>query len=189
MAKDSNLVHAMIFIYWSACAFMSVVMSIIAWIFAPLMVLFAGDDGRLPRLISWFGQEDNSLDGDEPWRDSTAHPLVNAMPRYIRRILWLWRNPAQVFDALVSASVVAKDVTRVFGDESVSDQPYFKAGYCYATVGKFWMLYVCFPTFPGMCCRIYCGWKLMDFLHGTRPDIARLTIGCNPFMTRGKLYL
>ncbi|CAB5155656.1 hypothetical protein UFOVP150_21 [uncultured Caudovirales phage] len=176
----------MIFVYWLVCASASVAMSILAWLLAPAIVLFAKKDGYLPRCLSLFGQEDNSLDGDDPWRDATAHPTVNRMPKYIRRILWLWRNPAQVFDAKVAATVSSVDVVRVFGDDLVSDQPYFKAGYCYATVGKFWMLYVCLPTFPGMCCRIYCGWKLMDFLHVTRPDVARLTIGCNPFMTRGK---
>lgn len=176
----------MALIMWIIYAVLSIVASLVTMLFSPIIVLFAKDDGYLPYLLAWCGQEDNSLDGDTYFNDPLSHPVINRLPRYIRRVIWLCRNPAQVYDAQVAADLSANESISVYGNDKVSDQPHFVPGYCFARVGKYWMLYVTFPTFKNMCCRIYFGWKLMDYLHGTRPDKARLTVSANPFMTRGK---
>lgn len=167
-------------------ALFSLLSSAITIIFSPIIVLFVGSDGRLKFPFQWCGQVDNTMDGDIYWNDKISHPFVNTLPRYLKRILWLCRNPAQVLDNYMSVSIGADEKLKVYGNPLVSDQPKFVPGYCFATVAGFWVLYVCFPTFPNMCCRIYLGWKLMDYIHGIRPDVCRLTASINPFMTRGK---
>lgn len=171
---------------WALYAILSILASAVTMVFSPVIVLFSNSNGELPCLLRWCGQEDNTLDGDDGWKDKSSHPFVNSLPTYLRRVLWLCRNPAQVFDSYVSADLMEVENMTILGNNLVSDQPKFVPGYCFSIVSKYWMLYVCFPTFPGMCCRMYLGWKLMDYIHGKRPDNARLTVSINPFMTRGK---
>lgn len=58
---------------------------------------FASSDGWLPRWLWWFQTPDNSIDGDNSFNKPSLHPYITKMPRYIRRVLWLIRNPSYVF--------------------------------------------------------------------------------------------
>lgn len=167
--------------------FLSLIGTVIVWLFGWAMVPLADKDGYLPHWLAWAGQEDTNLDGDEGWHDTASHPWVNRRCRYVRRVLWLWRNPAQVLDLWLGATIPANSPFTRKGNPNVSDQPVFRPGWCYVKANGYWMLYVCVPSFPNCCLRIYIGWKLLDYIHNpAKGDKARLTFSFNAFKTRGR---
>jgi hypothetical protein len=174
----------MIFLKWLLLSIASIALTVVVYIFALALPVFAKSDGYLPDWLCWLGQWDNSLDGDEGWNDATQHPTVAKLPKYLRRVLWLYRNPAQWFDYNRASMQITADDTRViYGNEAVGGKP-FTAGWCFAWVGGSWMFYVAYPTFPGMYLRVYFGWKLWDCIHSGGTDTAQVTISANPFLTR-----
>ncbi len=60
--------------------------------------LFADDQGNLPPWLKWFQTFDASLDAG--WQDGYLDPSWGETPfkRYLARVYWLYRNPAQGFD-------------------------------------------------------------------------------------------
>lgn len=83
---------------------LNLIVLLVACILAPLLPLFASNDGWLPKWLSWFQTPDASLDGDSGWRNTSKHPCVNKLPRYLRQVLWLWRNPSYGFNWTVLAT-------------------------------------------------------------------------------------
>jgi len=150
----------MSFVKWVLFAAVSLTLTAVSVLAAPILVLFAGADGNLPSCLSWLQTDDATLDGDVYWQDPTAHPIVNRLPRYLRRVLWMWRNPGGGFDDDV-AGVTITAPPRWWGDSHTSNQP-GHAGFCFAIVPGGWMLYIVLPWGFGRCLRMYLGWKLMS---------------------------
>ena len=48
-------------------ALISIPLTVLALILAPVLPLFANSDGWLPKWLWWFQTPDNSLDGDQGW--------------------------------------------------------------------------------------------------------------------------
>lgn len=172
----------MSFLKWLFLAAVSLVLTAVSVFGAPVLVLLAGADGNLPRGLSWLQTADATLDGDQYWRDPAAHPLINRLPRYLRRLLWMWRNPGGGFDQRVAGVEVHAPV-RWWGDAGTSNLP-GHAGWCIALTASAWMLYLVTPWWPGRCLRVYLGWKLMRAVHepgfsGRLP----LVLSANPFMS------
>lgn len=171
----------MSFVKWLVLAAVSLVLTVVSVLGAPVLVLLAGSDGNLPARLSWLQTDDATLDGDQYWRDPTAHPLVNRLPRCLRRVLWMWRNPGGGFDENVAGVDVAAP-PRWWGDPQTSNQP-GHAGLCFAVVPGGWMLYIVLPWGFDRCFRAYLGWKLMQAVH--EPDFRGrlpLVLSVNPFM-------
>lgn len=70
------------------------IMGLLCWILSPILPLFAIGKDKLPKYLSWFQTPDAPLDGDSGFNDPIQHPIITRLPRYIRRSLWLIRNPA-----------------------------------------------------------------------------------------------
>lgn len=76
----------------------------LACILAPVLPLTAIGRETLPNWLSWFQTPDAPLDGDSGFNNPVKHPYITKMPQYIRRVLWLWRNPSYGFNWTVLAS-------------------------------------------------------------------------------------
>jgi len=70
----------------------------LACILAPVLPLFAIGRETLPDWLYWFQTPDAPLDGDSGFNDPSKHPYIVRLSQYIRRVLWLWRNPSYGFN-------------------------------------------------------------------------------------------
>lgn len=145
----------------------SLAFDIVGRLLAPVVVLFADEDGWLPSWLWWWQTPDNSIDGDvghlERWGTST-----DPWPRYIRRVAWLWRNCGYGFNiCILGFKHQDGDRKEVEGDPTVGDTSGV-SGVCR------WRIYrgdklVCFQYYRvhhyrifgvWKCVRIGAGWKV-----------------------------
>ena len=123
----------MIYIIYLALVPISLVLTLIALITAPVMVLFAQqrdgwlDNGsiwgigpRLPIWLNWFMTPDNSLDGDYTFQQINGRS-------YWSKVKWLWRNPAYSF---ALRNLCVPYTTAVKGDKTIKDNDNAKEGWC-----------------------------------------------------------
>lgn len=159
----------MAYLKWFALLIPSYAMAIIGRFFAPILPIFASDDGWLPSWLWWFQTLFDSLDGDENHQE--RWPGTDALSTYKRRVAWLLRNVAYGFDMRVCGVSVDpdKDVIEIVGNPDISDKNGL-SGVCrwYAyggTGGKLiaWQWYFIWHyEIFGLkkCVRIGAGWKL-----------------------------
>lgn len=79
---------------------------IVSLFLAPILVLFATKENKLPKWLSYFDTPDNYLDGDDGYKNEHApYKGVGRVgwERYANRVMWLWRNPAYGLDWTVLA--------------------------------------------------------------------------------------
>ena len=74
--------------------FISLIADVCNYFLAPFVVLFANQDGYLPRYLSWFQTPDNSLDGDGGWqREHRPFKVQDTkFKQWWNRTRWLYRN-------------------------------------------------------------------------------------------------
>ena len=160
--------------------------TLLCYILNPLVVLFADKDGNLPVYLKYFGTHDNTLDGDEGWRSKL--PWLdwqnNKLHRYVKRVLWLYRNTGYGFSYYVSGYDLDASTVVVSGDPTIRNRPYpAQSGWCFAydkskpILWRGWMLYVVYG-YGSRCVRLYLGWKFMGFTSGRK----MLAFHFNPFM-------
>lgn len=134
---------------------------------APVVVLFASDDGWLPRGLWWFQTPDNPLDGDIGWINEHRpyNPEQSKFQRWVNRWRWLWRNSFYGFGYSVKGfSVKPGFKYSAIGDEAVSNRPYH-AGlvrrYLRNGDGKrYFQFYYVRAWTKKRCIRVNLGWKL-----------------------------
>jgi len=125
----------MIYLYYLFLVPLSLIYTLIAIVFAPVMVLFAteqygwldnqaktGFGYRLPKILNVFMTPDNSLEGDATFEKLNP-------PSYWSRVKWLWRNPAYSFaikhiDTKINTPVL-------YGNDSIKDNDNAVAGWCF----------------------------------------------------------
>lgn len=171
---------------WSVLALASLAAKALNYFLAPFVVPFASDSGWLPDWLSWFQTPDNSLDGDSGWRTEHWQWIKS---RYIRRVLWLYRNSMYGF----KIDILGVQLGQYFyyqhkGNQSVSDNPY-TPGWVYRTIktaddGQIaFQFYLIVPTLSGKCLRAGAGWKLWQ--HPKKGDRMQLFLTFNPVKSRG----
>ena len=157
---------------------------------APIVVLFASDDGWLPRWLWWFQTPDNSLDGDSGWINEHRRFKVEDKPwkRWYNRTTWLYRNATYGFCIdVLGAKCYATDVIKVVGDPKVSNRP-IKSGlvkrYLYRN-GEviYFQWYYVRQWSDSRCIRINLGWKLWG--DATKDRNCQLVFSPNPAMGIG----
>ena len=155
----------MIYLTYLILVPISLVLTLIALITAPVMVLFTeqrdgwldnhsmwGIGPRLPTWLNWFMTPDNSLDGDATFQSINGRS-------YWAKVKWLWRNPAYSFalrDLCVPYTTVVK------GDPTIKDNDNAKEGWCLVVSnGLFQLRYVkrIFSTSRCLYCNF--GWNIM----------------------------
>jgi hypothetical protein len=154
----------MIYLTYLILVPINLLLTLIAVIFAPVMVLFTEqrdgwlDNGsiwgigpRLPLWLNWFMTPDNSLDGDYTFQQANGRS-------YWSKVKWLWRNPAYSF-ALKNIGVPYE--TSVSGDKTIKDNDNAKEGWCLVHVnGLFQLVYVKRIFSSSRCIYINMGWNI-----------------------------
>lgn len=165
---------------WLLFAVLDLLMKLVNVFLAPFLPLFASENGWLPKWLSWFQTDDNSLDGDSGWK--TEHYV--GWPRYLKRVLWLYRNPTYGFARTVCGFQVQPGFKYLCnGDEAVSNLP-LTEGKVFRTITNpdgsiAWQWYYV-KAWPGKtkCLRINLGWKVWG--HKQAGDTCSLTFSINP---------
>lgn len=144
---------------WTLYLVVSIAFNILAVLLAPILPAFATSEGVLPKWLEWFGTPDNTLDGDQS--DWTSLPNGS----YLRRVLWLWRNPAYCFEQRVLGARVTEDMlTYVSGDIWIKNRANAVEGSYYTEFGGWWNWKWIEQISEGMCVMVEFGWKLQDVL-------------------------
>lgn len=158
----------MMYLKWAALGPLSLFMSILGRLLAPVLPFFVQDDGYLPDWLSWFQTPDNSCDGDEGhWE---RHPGKDWWSTYKRRTAWFWRNVAYGFDiSVLGANCRLTDTLEIYGDEETDNSP-LHPGWVFRVIKRdghaiYFQLYFvyAYPWTKKRCLRGNLGWKLWDF--------------------------
>jgi len=157
----------MIYLYYIALVPISLLLTLVAVLLAPLMPIFASEqDGwldnhsswskgpRLPIWLNWFQTPDNSLDGDATFQ------VLNP-PSYWSKVKWLWRNPAYAF---ALRYLVPEYITSVSGNPSIKDNDDAKSGWCFVKSNGLFQFRWVQPIGFSRC--LYCnfGWNIMGLI-------------------------
>ena len=169
-------------IYWMLLP-LNLIVAAMAWILAPILPMLASDAGWLPRWLWWFQTPDAPVDGDDGWRDKSKHPIVNKLPRYIRRVLWLYRNPSYGFNWTVLASKPLPARWSCKGRLDC-DRSLGVSSWVYINCGKYWQLrvYLKYP-FINYCAQLNIGWNMHEMcVKGTQEGVrAKYRFTPHPF--------
>lgn len=165
----------------------SLVLTLVALITAPIMPIFAVQklwwcDNHsyeavgpvLPSWLNWFMTPDNTLDGDATFQK------INGIS-YWAKVKWLWRNPCYSF-ALKYLNSPYK--TTVYGDKTIKDNDNAKAGYCFVRAnGLFQFRYIKRIATTNRCILVNLGWNIMGLVDDNvqpKPDSWQATFVFSP---------
>ena len=153
----------MIYILYILLVPISLVLTLLALITAPVMPLFAkqidgwldnhsiwGIGPRLPTWLNWFMTPDNSLDGDATFQ------AINGRS-YWSKVKWLWRNPVYSFALRYIASPYT---TEVLGDPTIKDNDNAKKGWCLVHANGLFQFTFVAPIGFSRCIYINLGWNV-----------------------------
>lgn len=179
----------MIYIKWFLLLPVSYFMAIFGRLVAPILPLFASDDGWLPDWLSWFQTPFDSLDGDDDHKQTW--PGTDAWSTYKRRVAWLLRNVCYGFDMRVCGVKVDpdKDVIEIYGNPDISDQNGI-SGVCRwrayrdgELIAWQWYYIKHYTLFGSKrCVRIGAGWKIWS-VEKLYTEPAQYFSVCNPVKT------
>ena len=154
----------MIYIWWIILVPISLIVTLLAVILAPILPVFASDKlgpcdnnghqcvgPRLPNWLSWFQTPDNSLYGDATF-------IANNGQSYWSQVKWIWRNPGYGFEVKY---LTAPYTTTVSGDPTIKDNDNAKAGWCCVNSNGLFQFRLVLPIGFSRC--LYCnfGWNIM----------------------------
>jgi hypothetical protein len=158
----------MIYIVYLILVPISLVLTLIALITAPIMPIFAkqvdgwldnhsiwGIGPRLPTWLNWFMTPDNSLDGDATFQEINGRS-------YWSKVKWLWRNPAYSFSLKY---LNAPYTATVYGNKTIKDNDNAKAGWCFVRAnGLFQFRYIKRIATTNRCILVNLGWNIMGLV-------------------------
>ena len=177
----------MIYLIYLILVPISLVLTLIALITAPVMVLFKvnkygwcdnhsyEDFGpRLPTWLNWFMTPDNSLDGDATFERINGHS-------YWAKVKWLWRNPAYSF---ALRELCVPYTTEVLGDKTIKDNDNAKEGWCLVHAnGLFQFTCVKRIFSSSRCVYVNLGWNIRGLVDDNipiKPDVYQATFVFSP---------
>ena len=111
---------------------LDMLMEVLAVLLAPILPLFASQDGWLPKWLWWFQTPDNPLSGDAGWQQK--HPNDT----YWDRGQWVWRNRAYGFKWSVLAATVVPGAITYQGDPTIKNRENAKAGWLDVQMQPYW---------------------------------------------------
>ena len=162
----------MIYLLWIIMVPVSLIVTLLSVVLAPILPLFASDKlgpcdnnstqcvgPRLPSWLSWFQTPDNSLYGD-----STFERLNP--PSYWSMVKWIWRNPGYGFGVRYLS---APYTTAISGDPTIRDNDNARAGWCLVKANGLFQFKWIQPIGFQRC--IYCnfGWNIMGLVDPNIP--------------------
>jgi hypothetical protein len=177
----------MIYLIYLILVPISLLITLIAVIFAPIMPIFSvqkdgwldnhsiwGIGPRLPSWLNWFMTPDNSLDGDATFQQINGRS-------YWSKVKWLWRNPAYSFALRYLNNPY---YTKVCGDKTIKDNDGAKEGWCFVYANGLFQFRSVTRIFNTSRC-IYCnfGWNVMGLVDDNvqpKPDTWQATFVFSP---------
>lgn len=154
----------MIYLIYLALVPISLLVTLLGLILAPILPLFAqyeygwcdnhsrlDFEPRLPSWLNWFQTPDNSLFGD------ATFIRANGIG-YFAQVKWLIRNPAYSF---ALRYLKALYTTAVYGDNSIKDNDNAKEGWCLVKAnGLFQITYIKRIFSSSRCFYAVFGWNI-----------------------------
>lgn len=154
----------MIYIQYVFLALISLPITLLGLILAPILPLFGRHDigwcdnhsykdfePRLPQWLNWFMTPDNSLYGDATFK------AINGIG-YLARVKWLIRNPAYGF---AIRYLYAPYKAEYYGDNTIKDNDNAKAGWCFIKAnGLFQIVYIKRIFSSSRCIYVNLGWNI-----------------------------
>jgi hypothetical protein len=122
-------------------AIVSWILTVIAYILAPLVVRLVDTNGNLPYLLRWMQTTDAPCWGADFW--ATDNPTYS---KYKLIVTWLWRNPAQGFDKFCKADVAYNTMVDVRGNIGIRDTSPHIGGWFLITCCGYFQLSIIWPT-------------------------------------------
>ena len=177
----------MIFIIYAILVPISLLLTLIAVIIAPILPIFTVQklwwcDNHsyqavgpvLPIWLNWFQTPDNTLDGDATF-------VANNGTGYWAKVKWLWRNPAYSF---ALRYIAAPYITRVAGDKTIKDNDNAKEGWCLVYANNlFQFVYIKRIFSTSRCIYVNCGWNIRGLVDDnlvTKPNPWQATFVFSP---------
>jgi hypothetical protein len=153
----------MIYIFYILLVPVSLLLTLIAVILAPVLPVFAVDKewwldnhakrgigSVLPSWLNWFNTPDNDLYGDATFQ------AINGIS-YWSKVKWLWRNPAYSF---ALKYIQAPYITSVAGDKTIKDNDNAKAGWCLVHANGLFQFTSVTPIGFSRCIYVNLGWNI-----------------------------
>jgi len=177
----------MIYALYLILAPISLLITLVAVILAPILPLFAtsqegwndnhsrwGLGPRLPKWLSWFMTPDNSLDGDRTFFQLNP-------PSYLSQVKWLLRNPAYSF---ALQYLLPEYKTKFVGDNTIKDNDNARGGWLLVRAnGLFQFVWVWHIPGSSRCLYVNFGWNiraLVDDNVNPKPDPYQATFVFSP---------
>ena len=176
----------MIYLIYLVLVPISLLLTLIAVILAPIMPLFATeqlgwlDNGakfgvgpRLPKWLNWFMTPDNSLDGDATFEK------LNGIS-YLSKVKWLWRNPAYSFALRYLNNPY---YTKVSGNPTIKDNDNAKKGWCLVKANGLFQFRWVQPIGFSRCIYANFGWNVIGLVDpnvNPKPDTWQATFVFSP---------
>jgi hypothetical protein len=177
----------MIYLIYLVLVPISLVLTLLALITAPIMPIFKvmkewwcdnhSYQAVGPVLPSWlniFMTPDNTLDGDATFQS------INS-PSYWSKVKWLWRNPAYSFALRYLNNPY---YTKVLGDPNIKDNDNAKEGWVFVCGNGLFQFRIVKRLFSSSRC-LYCnfGWNIMGLVDpnvNPKPDTWQATFVFSP---------
>ena len=159
----------MIYLIYLVLVPISILMTLIAVILAPLLPLFAvhkdwwldnhskrGMGFVLPSWLNWFNTPDNDLYGDATFQQ------INGIS-YWAMVKWLWRNPAYSFAIRYLTGPFSAYVK---GDNTIKDNDNAKKGWCFIYINGLFQFVLVAPIGFNCCIYVNFGWNIRALVDG-----------------------
>ena len=151
----------MYYIQYTILAVISIPITLLGFILAPILPLLANNDGWLPKWLWWFQTPDNSLNGDTGWQNEHwqwRFKLPISLSIYIGQVGWLLRNPAYAFGVKY---INGNNETTYIGNPNISDNIGACEGWLFVrSNGLFQFTYVKRIFNTNKCIYINLGWNI-----------------------------
>ena len=170
----------MIYIVYTLLVPISLLLTLIAVILAPILPLFAVQklwwcDNHSYQAVgpvlpfNWFQTPDNTLNGDATFQ------LLNGIS-YWAKVKWLWRNPAYSF---ALRYIPMPYTTSVSGDPTIKDNDNAKAGWCVVHANGLFQFTLVAPIGFSRCFYCVLGWNIRGVLE-TKNSVWQATFAFSP---------
>ena len=145
----------MIYLQYIFLTLVSLPLTLIALLLAPLLPFLADKDGWLPDWLWWLQTPDNSIAGDPSFQ------AINGVG-YLAQVKWLLRNPAYAFGVQY---ITGDAVTSISGDPTIKDNDGAKEGWCFVKVGDLFQFTHVKQIFSTQrCLYVNFGWNIRGYV-------------------------
>ena len=181
----------MIYLIYPFMALINFLTTIAAYIFAPVLPLFAtqqngwcdnnghyGVGPRLPSWLNWFMTPDNSLDGDHTFLTANGYG-------YWSQVKWLWRNPAYSCGLRYLNNPY---LTTIKGNNAIKDNDNAISGWVLVNANGLFQFVAIVPIGLSRCIMVNLGWNIRALVDDNvmpKPLNYQATFAFTPFRLSG----